>query len=362
MPFTNGRILGSMCSAPHPLAAEVYLKYLEKNIGDPGLVPGLLEVEQEAIDLIGQFLGLDEAAGRIVTGGTEANLLALWTARRLEGGSKDEVILPATSHFSFDKAASLMGLKLVKIPVDAQYRVRTDLVAQAIGPRTLALVGIAGTTGLGATDDITALSDLALRHNLYLHVDASFGGFVLPFLRDAGYPTAPFDFSLPGVSSLAIDPHKMGRGPIPSGCILFRNKDLASSVNIPVKYLSGGKTKINTLVGTRSGATAAAVWALLKHLGRDGYTAIVKQAMATTRTLEAELRKIPGVSLMLDPAPMNVVGLAVRGLTAEELARLLRQRGWALSQWNDYLRIVVMPHVTDQLCRDFVADLKNLLA
>lgn len=361
MNFTGGRILGSMCSAPHPLAAEVYVRYMEKNIGDPGLFPALMELEKEAIRLIGGFLSHPWAAGRIVTGGTEANLMALWTARRIEGGDKNEVIVPQSAHFSFDKAASLMGLKLVKIPLNEDFRVNTGLVRKAVGKRTLALVGIAGSTGLGVTDDIETLSSIAMENNIFLHIDASFGGFVLPFLKDAGYPAPAFDFSLPGVSSIAIDPHKMGRGPIPSGCILYRNAELAETVNIPVKYLSGGKTRINTLVGTRSGAAAASVWAVVKHLGREGYTRIVKQAMDLTGFAVERIKALKKAVPVIERPAMNVVGLRPLPMSADRLAVRLRERGWALSQWDTYLRIVVMPHVTEVMLLDFFKDLQEIL-
>lgn len=345
-----------MCSAPHPLAKKVFNETLELNIGDPGLVPGLIEVEQEAVGVMAGYCGLPGAPGRIVTGGTEANILAMWTALQKAGHQKREVVLPVSRHFSFDKAANLLELELKFVDLDEKGEMDVAMARSLVGPRTMALVGLAGSTGLGAVDPLEELSSLAVEKDLYLHVDASFGGFVLPFLEEAGYPTRRFDFSLPGVSSIAIDPHKMGRGPIPSGCILYRSRDLYNLTALPVTYLSGGRTLINTVVGTRSGAAVAAVWAILKHLDRRGYVRIVKEAMELTHWLQGEIEKLEGYTLQRIPE-MNIIGLKPLNMSSAVLEKKLRDRGWALSLWDTYLRIVLMPHVKKSHLKRFLKDL-----
>ena len=345
--FTSGHILGSMCSQPHPLAASIFQEHLAKNIGDPGLHPALAEMEEETIGLLGSLFSHPQAVGSIVTGGTEANLLAMWTAKNSTPADRREVVLPETAHFSFEKAASLMDLKLVKIPVDAYNRVKIEEYGLAIGPHTMALVGIAGTTGLGAVDPIDEISGLALVHKLYFHVDAAFGGFVLPFLESAGYPYggSAFDFSLEGVSSITVDPHKMGRTPIPAGCILYRGEEIAGSSTTHVSYLAGGKTRQRTIVGTRSGAATAAVWATLQHLGWDGFSSTVRECMQQTHYLKARIDSLPGIEAVIEPV-MNVLGIRPTAESSDELAGRLRQRGYALSQFPGFLRVTLMPHLT----------------
>ena len=332
---------------------------LEANIGDEGLVPGLAELEREAVGMLGSWWGNPGVSGRIVTGGTEANLLALWTARLLAGPGRDEVVLPDSAHYSFDKASSLMGLKLVKVPTDGLGRVRLEAVEQALGPRTAALVGIAGTTAWGAVDDVKGLADIAHRHGVYFHLDAAFGGFVLPFLAGAGYPGASCGWP-EGLCSLGADPHKMGRGPIPSGMILWRDAALARTAATEVQYLSGGSLRQNTVVGTRSGAAVAGVWAVMSHLGRQGYTEIVADAMEKTTFLTEALGQIAGVEPVLAHPEVNVV--AVRGLRhpAPVLVASLREKGWALSSWEHSFRVVLMPHVTRPVLKEFLADLQEV--
>ncbi len=359
--FSGESILGSMCTLPHPTSARVYSRYLDRNIGDPGLHPRLFALEAETIRLLGTILGSDNAAGAVVTGGTEANLIALWAAKR-RGGKKRKVVLPESSHFSFDKAAGIMDLELCKTRLDERGRADIDHYLSSIDDSTMALVAVAGTTGLGAVDPIPEIAAAAVRHNIPLHVDAAFGGFVLPFLKQAGYPSPPFDFSLEGVSSITLDPHKMGRCAIPAGAIVFRDRGSAEASETSVSYLSGGETRQRTIVGTRSGASVASVWAGIMRLGRAGYTETVRQCMENSFYLHERLLEMKGVEPVIVPE-MNVLGLrpsAESHLAAVDLAGILRSRGWALSLFPGFLRITVMPHVSRGMIDDFLDDLEEI--
>jgi tyrosine decarboxylase/aspartate 1-decarboxylase len=359
--FSGESILGSMCTLPHPTSARVYGRYLDRNIGDPGLHPRLFALEAETIRLLGTILGADNGAGAVVTGGTEANLIALWAAKR-RGGKKRKVVLPESSHFSFDKAADLMDLDLCKIPVDADGRVNTDHYLSSIDDSTMALVAVAGTTGLGAVDPIPEISAAAVRHRIPLHVDAAFGGFVLPFLKQAGYPSPPFDFSLEGVTSITLDPHKMGRCAIPAGAVVFRDSGSAEASETAVGYLSGGETRQRTIVGTRSGASVASIWATIHRLGKAGYVETVRQCMENSMYLHKRLLGMKAMEPVAAPE-MNVLGLrpsAGSGLDAADLAKALRGRGWALSLFPGFLRITVMPHVSRVMIDHFLDDLEEI--
>ena len=357
--YDSGRILGSMCTSPHSFAKRVFIKAIEKNLGDAGLFPGTMKLEQEVISIIGSLLSKPDASGYIVSGGTEANLMAMWVARNLARKDRPEVIAPKSTHFSFDKAADLLRLKLVRIELDEHFQVKTKAVKEAINRNTIAIVGIAGSTELGVVDPISELSEIALDNGIYLHVDASFGGFVLPFLRDMGYNIPEFDFKLKGVCSITMDPHKMGLAPIPAGGILFRDSEFIKSVSIRVPYLSGGEITQGTILGTRSGASAVAVWALLKHLGGEGYQKVVKRCMDLTNMIVRRVKRSKKVYLIMNPI-MNIVGLASRSLEPKKLAEGLRKRGWAVSYTPTHIRLVVMPHLKKKHIIRFLSDLEEL--
>lgn len=357
--YNSGRIIGSMCTSPHPVARKVYTRFLDKNLGDSGLFPAVAEIEKETVKMLGTLLSNSEASGHVVTGGTEANVLALWTARKLAKKTNCEVIVPASAHCSFDKAADLLGLKIVKAKLNDRFQVDVGAVKRAVNPKTIAIVGIAGTTGLGAVDSLGELSELALERSLYFHVDAAFGGFVLPFLKDLGYKVPAFDFAVPGVCSITIDPHKMGLVPIPAGGILFRNENLGKTVSWDIPYLSGGEAEQTTLVGTRSGASAIAAWIVMKHLGRKGYRKIVRSCMRLTLRLAEEIPKIKGLGIATEPT-MNIVGLQSNVFDIRRIAEELRLRKWAISLFPRHIRIVIMPHVQEKHVERLLQDLNKI--
>lgn len=356
--YESGLILGSMCTKPHSLARRVYARFLDKNLGDPGLFKGAVAIEGEVVRMLGSLLSNLNAFGAVVSGGSEANLLALWAARNYSKGF--EVVAPASAHVSIEKAANLLGLKLVKVPLTASFQVDVRKVKRAISKRTAALIGIAGTTTLGVVDPIEELSEMALEEHLWLHVDAAFGGLVLPFLADLGYKVPSFDFKLKGVKSITVDPHKMGLAPIPAGGILFRDKGLAKPIMFSVPYLSGGKAYQFTITGTRPAASVIAAWAIFKHLGREGFRRIVGRCMKLTGLLVDGLLAMPGAELVVKPV-MNVVGVKFQSVSARKVAAVLRAKGWSLSAFSDYLRIVIMPHVRRKHVESFLRDLKAAL-
>lgn len=352
--YASGRILSSMCTSPHPLVGRIYPRFQETNLGDPGLFEGTWELEKEAVRMLGSLVGHEKACGFILSGGTEANITALWIARNRIKRSTPEVVIPESAHFSFDKAANLLGLKVIKAPLLADHSVDVHRVAELVNENTIALVGIAGSTEYGAIDNIQRLSHIALEAGLHLHVDAAFGGLVIPFLKALGYQVREFDFSLAGVASITVDPHKMGLAAIPSGGLLLRDKKLLELIGTPSPYLT--EHSQHTITGTRSGASVAAVYALLKHLGMQGYRRIVKECMSITMLLYEELRDL---GLRVEKPWMNILVFEDRN---ERLRRGLTRKGWILSRTRKgEIRLVLMPHVTMEVAQAFIGDVKNVL-
>ena len=259
--YRDGRILCSMCTEPHPAGKKAHGLFLCSNLGDAGLFPGSQQLEKEVIAQLAELMHGENSAGFIVSGGTEANLLALLTARNMANVSKPEVVLPQSAHFSFNKICNLLRIKPVQASLDNSFRVNPLSVEKCLNKNTIAVVGTAGTAELGTIDPIDELSEIAIDHGVYLHVDAAFGGLIIPFLSDA----ATFDFRLKGVKSITVDPHKMGLAPVPAGGILFRDNTCLSHIETETPYLTEGTQY--TFVGTRSGASVAATWAVFESTG-----------------------------------------------------------------------------------------------
>ena len=348
--YDDGKILCSMCTKPHSIAKKAYEMFFESNLGDSGLFPGTAQLEQEVIQTLASLLYGKNAVGFVVSGGTEANLMALLAARNSSKIEHPEVILPQSAHFSFTKICSLLNLKPVYAGLDSAFRVDLSEVKKCISKRTVAIVGTAGTAELGAIDPIDKLSEVALRQGVFLHVDAAFGGLVIPFLKDV---KPNFDFKLEGVKSITVDPHKMGMAAIPAGGILFKDAKQLDSIKTDTLYLTD---KVQyTFAGTRTGAAAASAWAVFKALGREGYQKVVHDCIKHTKLLARGVEK-QGFSLVVEPT-LNLV--AFRSTNTKSLAQKLRAKGWFISYLPRYdcIRIVVMPHVKRRHAVAFLEDL-----
>jgi tyrosine decarboxylase/aspartate 1-decarboxylase len=152
----------------------------------------------------------------------------------------------------------------------------------------------------------------------------------------------------------------MGLAPIPAGGLLFRNENLRKTMSWDIPYLSGGETEQATLVGTRSGASAVAVWIVMKHLGRKGYRKIVRNCMRLTLKLAREIPKIAGLRTATEPT-MNIVGLKSEEFDIRRIAEELRLRKWAIALFSHHIRIVIMPHVQEPHIEELLQDLNEIV-
>ena len=141
-----------------------------------------MALDREAVRMVASLLGEPEGAGFITTGGTESNLASMRLARAHGGQARPQIVAPVTMHFSFRMGAELLGIELAEVDVDPQSFVpRIEDIERAITPRTVGLVCSAPAGGFGTIEPVEAFADLAQRKGLWLHVDAAFGGFMLPF-------------------------------------------------------------------------------------------------------------------------------------------------------------------------------------
>jgi tyrosine decarboxylase/aspartate 1-decarboxylase len=343
--FSSGQILGSMCTQPHIIAKEAYIKFLETNLGDPELFPGTKEIEIKLLSFIlNLFNAPKSATGLVGSGGTESNITAIWLAKKLTG--KKEIIIPESAHFSFDKITSIMDAKLITIPSSIRKKISKD---------TATIVGIAGSTELGTIDPIPELSEICFDENIFLHIDAAFGGFVIPFLKELGYNLPDFDFSLKGVSSISVDAHKMGYSAIPSGVLAIKNNKWLNKISVETPYISSKKQA--GILATRSGGPVAATYAVAKYLGRNGYKNLVKSCMNVTKYTEKKINDL-GLNLVIRPT-MNVIGVKLNN--PQKVTKKLTIYGWKVNKMDrlSAIRIVLMPHVTKDIIDKFIPDFKK---
>ncbi|MEM0493511.1 MAG: pyridoxal-dependent decarboxylase, partial [Candidatus Thermoplasmatota archaeon] len=200
------------------------------------------------------------------------------------------------------------------------------------------------------------LSEICQEEEVFLHVDAAFGGYVIPFLKRLGYNTPDFDFILKGVSSLSIDAHKMGCSVIPLGMVIVRDKEWIDQISVDSPYISVKRQA--GILGTRSGGPVAAAYALARYLGVEGYTKIVEKCLSNTRYLEGLITDI-GLNLVVKPT-MNVLGVRLNRLS--RITDMLSENGWRVNKIESLscIRIVVMPHVTKRVIDEFIPVLRRI--
>jgi len=335
-------VLSSMCTPPHPVAVRAHSMFIETNLGDPGLFQGTVSLEEMLIKSLGTLFHYPDAVGYATSGGTESNIQALRIAKKLKRVESPNIVVPASVHFSFEKACDILGLEMRTAPLDKDYRVDVEQVKSHIDRNTVALIGVAGTTEYGMIDPIRDLAEIGEEREIFVHVDAAFGGLVLPFLENP----PNFDFSLPGVSSISVDPHKMGMSTLSVGSLLLRDPRMLEYLYVDTPYLTVKREC--TLAGTRPGASVVGALAVLDYLGMDGMRAVVSGCMKNTRRL---IEGMETFGYLRAVTPDVNVATFVCGDGAALPA------GWHLS-WTrqGHMRIVCMPHVHRDVVEEFLRD------
>ncbi len=351
--FEDGHVLGSMCSKPEDIAVKYQALFAEANLGNRGLYPGTAELEEELIADISGLMHLKGGWGQVVGGGTEANITAMWIARNLSG--KKKILAPESAHFSMKKAADLLGMELLEVRLDDDYRMDVDDLRRRIDKDTAVIMAVAGSTELGAVDPIKEVGEIA--DDVFFHVDAAFGGMVLPFLEELEMWSEEWDFRVESVDSISTDMHKMGMATVPSGILLLRNREYVNLISVESPYLTS-KRNIG-LAGTRPSGAVAGAYAVIKTLGREGYRKIVRSCMENTRYLVEKMGEI-GLEPVIKPV-MNVA--AFRTDRAEEIRREMDRLGWKISTLRNpkAIRIIAMPYVTKEVINDFTEALSDAL-
>ena len=318
---------------------EAYTTYFSENALNPSAFPSLKQMEYETIAMTAHLLGGDaEVQGSMTSGGTESILMAMKAARQWGKANKRlvcgpyEVVLPTTAHPAFEKAAYYFGLKLVRVPVDEDFRADVRAMRRAITRRTVMLVGSAPQYPQGVVDPIDQIGALAQRKGILCHVDACVGGMMLPFVRELGYDVPPFDFRVPGVTSMSVDLHKYGYAAKGASVVLHRNAALRRNQYFVYTDWPGGIYASPSMTGTRPGGAIAAAWAIMHRLGHEGYLEIAREVMDVSVKLRDGVNAIPGVKIMGDPT-MSVMAIGADGdLDIYEVGDFMSERGWHLDR------------------------------
>lgn len=346
--------------------SDVFGLFAHQNALQRDMCPSATRFEGEilamALDLMHAGQVTDATpAGMVTSGGTDSILHAMLCYREeatARGVSRPTIVKPETAHPAFTKAAHLFGMGLTVVPVDpATTRVDPERMAAAIDADTAVVVASAGNYPYGTIDPIADLGQVALARGVGLHVDGCLGGFILPFGEELGYAVPPFDFRVPGVTSISADTHKYGYGLKGTSTLLFRDKGLRNRSYFFVPDWSGGKYFSPGMAGSRSVGLLASTWASMVTLGREGYLEQARGIFAVAQSLAEVVRATPELHLIGD-SPF-VVAFGSSELDIYHVNDALKARGWRFNglQYPDALHLAVtgpqlQAGVVDRFARD----------
>ena len=318
-----------------------------------GFFNGTQKIEKELIELCavdilkGQPNSHD---GYVASGGTEANIQAVWIYRNYfiqEYNAKlNEITILCSedSHYSFDKASNLLSISIHKIPVDKEERFLTkeSIIAQigqakAQGKRFFIVVANMMTTMFGSVDDIDLYIEClkGSKVKFKMHVDGAFGGFYYPFANENN----TLNFQNEHVTSVSLDAHKMAQAPYGTGIFIVKKGFMKYVSTQEASYVKG---QDSTLIGSRSGANAIAVWMILMKHGPFGWYERI-YILQKRATWFCEQLSDQGIDFFRFPSTniITIKGKSISKTTAEKFGLVPDNH-----QNPNWYKIVVMSHVT----------------
>jgi len=337
MPWRDGRTWAYVYD-PGREAEEVikdaFGLFLTENGLDPTVFPSALRLENELVAMAAAHLKGDEhTVGNFTSGGTESILCAVKAARDRARALRPEVtrpriLLPATAHAAFQKAAHYLCVEPDIVPVDPKtFKADPEALRRAVTDDTVMMVGSAISYAHGVVDPIEELGALALERDLWLHVDGCMGGFLLPYFRRLGDPVPPFELDVPGVTSISMDFHKYAFAAKGASVVLYRSKEYRRHQMYACSNWTGYTVINPTVQSTKSAGPLAGAWAALHFIGDEGYLEIARQVRDATRRIAEAVEAHPDLELLGRPE-MNLVAFCSDTVNVFHVVDEMKERGW----------------------------------
>jgi sphinganine-1-phosphate aldolase len=368
-----GRVFSLVYSAGeevHELLEAASALYLSENALNTEVFPSLRRIQSDILGAVAGLLGgVEGLAGVTTSGGTESILMAVKAAREWgradRGIEQPSMVLADSAHAAFAKASHYFGVRSIRVPVGDDYRADVEAMAAAVEDDTVLVVASAPSYPQGVIDPVPELAALASDRGILCHVDACMGGFVLPFLERLGHVDRPWDFRVPGVTSISADVHKYGYAPKGVSTVTYRTRELRRYQTFVFDGWLGGAYGSPAMAGTRPAGPLAAAWAVLHHLGEEGYLRLAGAAWGAARILEAGVRAVPGLAVRGEPdATLLAFGAEdPAALDVFAVADALGAKGWYLDRQTppDSLHATVTAGHVESV-DELVADLAEAVA
>ena len=310
-PYFHPLYAGQMLKPPHQIARLSYALAMWINPNNHALDGGRASshMEKEAVADIARMVGWTTHLGHLTSGGTMANLEALWVAGRLAPGKT--VLASEQAHYTHGRISSVLGLPFEAVPCSQLGRLDMNALKQRLdGGGVGTVVATIGTTATGSVDPLPELLALRDAYGFRLHADAAYGGY-FGLADNLADPARQAYDRLGDVDSLVIDPHKHGLQPYGCGCVLFSDPAVGRFYkhDSPYTYFSSDELHLGeiSLECSRAGAAAVALWATMRHLPLErggsfahGLAAGRRAALSLHKKLVADDRFVPGFAPELE--------------------------------------------------------------
>jgi glutamate/tyrosine decarboxylase-like PLP-dependent enzyme len=321
------------------LVKEAYQRYFFENGLNPTVFKSLNRMENEVVSMTAALLHApDTAAGNMTSGGTESIICAVKAAKKYAQSknpniTRPNVVVPETIHPAFYKAADYFDLE-VRAAAGKGESLLPDVneMRALIDANTVLIAGSAPAYPHGIIDPLTEISALALEKDLWMHVDACVGGYMLPFLEQLGEPIPVFDFRLPGVSSISLDLHKYGYAAKGSSVVLYRNSQFRKNQFYVHTSWAGGLYASPSVSGTRPGGAIASSWAVLNHLGKEGYQKFAKLTIEAAHKIQHAINSTNGLKVVGSPLLTVFSFTSTGSIDIYRLGDELTALGWHLDR------------------------------
>jgi len=351
-PYFHPMYIGQMLKAPHPVAKAAYALAQTINPNNHARDGGRAssEMEIEAVAAIARMFGLPQHLGHLTSGGTFANLEALWVAGQLHPGKR--IVASQQAHYTHSRITAVLQLPFASVPSDTAGRIDLNALEDELRKGDVGtVVATLGTTALGAVDPLHEILALQARYGFRIHVDAAYGGYFRLIADQLDASASAAFLAIHHADSIVVDPHKHGLQPYGCGCVLFRDPAVGRlySHSSPYTYFTSSQLHLGeiSLECSRAGAAAVALWATQRLLPLEpggefaqGLAASRRAALEFDRRLRADGRFL---GLAANRPELDIVVWQVAAETLAESSRRAQSIFDQAASANLHLALVQLP-------------------
>ena len=325
-PYFHPMFIGQMLKPPHPIAKAAYMLSMWINPNNHAMDGSKASspMEKEVVADLAHMFGFEQHLGHLTSGGTMANLEALWVAGQIH---PDKTIVASDqSHYTHERISSVLKLPFDKVKTDNSGRIDlSDLEEKLKAGKVGTVVCTMGTTGLGSVDPLADILKLREQYKFRIHADAAYGGY-FKLLNNLRQEVASHFNKTDQVDSIVVDPHKQGLQPYGCGCVLFRNPNVAKFYlhDSPYTYFTSDELHLGeiSLECSRAGASAVALWAthqLMPPIGEGEFANDLAKSRAAALDLYKRLESSSDFTPLLEPET-DIVAWSLKGKSTQDMS------------------------------------------